>query len=81
LARRNASERISSQRVSATLHLLLYLLLLGDSTGSHNRRVLLDVVNKLPLFVFGVVVDHVNPLAFGCAGDARDAPGISRGET
>ncbi len=61
--------------------MLLYLLLLGDSRGSHHGFVLLEVVNKLPLFVLGVVVDHVNPLAFGRAGDARDAAGIAGGES
>jgi hypothetical protein len=80
LASRNASEWSSPQRVSATLHLLLYLLLLGDSSGSHHGFVLLEVVNKLPLFVLDAVVYHVNPLALSRAGHARDAACIARGE-
>lgn len=60
--------------------MLLHLLLLGDSPGSYRGGVLLDVVDKFPLFILGVIVDHVNPFAFGRTGDARDAPGISRSE-
>jgi hypothetical protein len=63
------------------LHLLLDLLLLRHSGGSDHGLVFLEVVDKLPLFVLGVVVDYVNPLAFGRAGDARDAASVSGGET
>jgi hypothetical protein len=62
------------------LHLLLDLLLLIDGGRSHHGFVLLQVVNKLPLFVFAVFVDDVNPLAFGGARYPRDASRVSGSE-
>ncbi len=54
--------------------------MLCHSGGAHHGFVLLEIVDKLPLFVFGVVVDYVNPLAFCRAGNACDAAGISGSE-
>jgi hypothetical protein len=59
------------------LHLLLDLLLLVDGPGAHHGFVFLQVVDKLPLFVFGVVVDDVNSLAFGGTRYSGDPSGIA----
>lgn len=63
------------------MHLLLDLLLLRHSLRSHHAFVLLEVVDELPFFVFGVIVDDVNPLALGGTGDAGDASGVPRCES
>ena len=59
------------------LYLLLDVLLRVHGRGAHYSLVLLQVVNKLPLFVLCVIVDYVNSLAFRRAGHARDSARVS----
>jgi hypothetical protein len=63
------------------LHLLLDVLLRIHRRGAHYGLVLLQVVNKLPLFVLCVIVDYVNSLAFRRAGHARDSARVSGSKT
>jgi hypothetical protein len=59
------------------LHLLLDVLLRIHRRGANYGLVFLQVVNKLPLFVLSVIVDHVNSFAFRRACHARDSARVS----